>query len=123
MSSERMKDATAKAELPGAWKPRSVVEPKPISDVPDDIAESESWEVLCALHSGFAWSEQWRKIVLASAREIVRAKATLAGEKVSEARIDDVARTSSQYLGFCERHLRSRLRYEQQFRAEGGLHT
>lgn len=122
MPSERLKGpATNTTELPDAWKSRSAPEPTPITDVPAEIAEDTSWEVLCALHSGFSYSEQWRKIVIASAREVVRAKAVLVGQRLSEARIDDLARTSLQYLGFLERHLKSRVRYEQQFMARGGM--
>lgn len=61
----------------------------------------------------FGYAEHFRKIVLATCRELERAKALERGEKVSEARLDDLARTSDQYVQFIVdtlngRHLREK---------------
>jgi len=86
-----------------------------------DVAEEESYEVLAALHSGYAYSERWRKIVIAGCRESIRASAAISGQKLSEARIDDLAHLSSAYLSFIEAHLRSRIKFERAFLEKGGL--
>lgn len=59
-----------------------------------DPAQLEAW------FGNFGHAEHFRKVVLANCREIERAKATAAEQKVSEARLDDLARTSSTYVQF-----------------------
>ena len=75
--------------------------------------ESDDPAVLAAWYGPFGWAENLRKVCLASAREIVRAKAALTGEKLSEARIDDKARISPEYMSWLEKHLIGRTLYEQ----------
>ena len=59
-----------------------------------DAASLEAWFGL------FSHAEHFRKVVLASCREAERAKAAERGEKVSEARLDDLARTSDVYVQY-----------------------
>ena len=70
-------------------------------------ADLESW------YGPFGYADHWRKVVLANAREIVRATNALGGEKLSEARIDDRARTSDSYLTFLTTHLEGRRKREE----------
>jgi len=58
----------------------------------NDPASMEAW------FGNFGHAEHFRKVVLATARENERAKATLRQEKLSEARLDDLARTSDLYV-------------------------
>ena len=53
-----------------------------------------------------------RKIVLASCKEVERAKAVASGEKVSEARLDDLARVSDVYVSFIVSNLEGRTKRE-----------
>jgi hypothetical protein len=73
----------------------------------NDPADLESW------YGPFGYADHWRKVVLANAREIVRATNTMSGDKISEARIDDRARTSDAYLNFLTTHLDGRRKREQ----------
>ena len=73
----------------------------------DNPADLEAW------YGPFGYADHWRKVVLANAREIVRATNTLAGEKLSEARIDDRARTSNAYIEFLTVHLDGRRKREE----------
>lgn len=61
-----------------------------------------------AFYGNFGYADHWRKVALANCREIIRAKAALDGEKISEARIDDLARTHDIYLNFLTVHLKGR---------------
>lgn len=47
-------------------------------------------------------------MVLANCREIIRAQASLDNGKLSESRIDDLARTHANYLAFLTTHLNGR---------------
>jgi hypothetical protein len=51
-------------------------------------------------------------VILASARETVRASAAIHGTRLSEARIDDIAHVSAEYLMWLERSLRARIAWE-----------
>lgn len=53
-----------------------------------------------AMFGAFGNVEHWRKVVLASARELERAKASAAGTKLTEAAADDKARVSDRYVSF-----------------------
>lgn len=57
-----------------------------------DPASLESW------FGNWGHAEHLRKVVLATARENERAKAVIRQEKLSEARLDDLARTSDLYV-------------------------
>jgi hypothetical protein len=58
----------------------------------NDPASLEAW------FGNWGHAEHLRKVVLATARENERAKAVIRQEKVSEARLDDLARTSDLYV-------------------------
>jgi hypothetical protein len=68
--------------------------------------------VLSALYSGFAYAEHWRKIVLASCKEAIRATMALSKQHVTEARLLDLARLHPNYLQFMETHLLGRIKFE-----------
>jgi hypothetical protein len=68
----------------------------------DNPAELEAW------YSAWGFADHWRKVVLANCREIERARAAARNEKLSEARIDDRARTSDPYVDFLITHLQGR---------------
>lgn len=72
---------------------------------------------LAAWHSAFGYAEHYRKIVLANAKEIVRATAALEDVKLTEARIEDLARQHPIYLDFLARNLDGRRLYEAERRA------
>lgn len=61
----------------------------------------------------FGHAEHFRKVVLASAREVERAKAVAAETKVTEARLDDLARVSDLYVTYLIDTLRGRELREQ----------
>lgn len=82
----------------------------PICDTANP-ADLEAW------YGPFGNADHWRKVVLANAREIVRATNALGGEKISEARIDDRARTSDAYLEFLATHLHGRRKREENVRS------
>lgn len=78
--------------------------------------------VLSAMFGGYEpMAAVWRKVILASAREIVRSSAAISGTRLSEARIDDLARVSSEYLTWLERSLRARIAYERNVKDSGGV--
>ena len=81
----------------------------------------ESYEELAAFFSGFAYSETYRKVVLAACREAVRAGAAVSGQKVTGARLDDLARVHPAYLDYLTRHLRGRILWEREFLKMGGM--
>lgn len=76
--------------------------------------------VLAALYSGYAMYEAWRKVVLAQCRELIRAGASLGNRKLTEARIDDLARTHPSYLRYLEVHLHGRVKWEREVE-KGGI--
>lgn len=85
--------------------------PEPIAvlpPLPDELAP----EILSALYGNFGFCEHWRKVTLASCREIERAKAATAETKVSESRLDDLARLHPNYLAFLTKHLEGRILFE-----------
>ncbi len=61
-----------------------------------------------AFFGNFGYAEHFRKVVLANAREAARAKATRDEVKVTEARLDDQARTSDMYVNFLVHNLQGR---------------
>jgi hypothetical protein len=81
--------------------------------------DTEDWATLAAWYSGFPFWEAWRKVVLAQCREIIRAKHV--DVKISEARIDDLARLHPIYLDFLRRHLEGRQLWEHEHKQAGGL--
>jgi hypothetical protein len=91
---------------------------------PDDLPfmepESDAPEVLFAWHGGFAYSEHYRKVVLAHCRAIERAKAVAAAEKVTENTLEDRSRLHPAYLGYLARMLAGRVKYEAARREQMG---
>lgn len=85
-----------------------------IPDPDDDPA------VLAALYSGYAMYDVWRKVVLATCRELVRASAAMANQKLTEARLDDMAHTHPAFLRFMEVHLQGRIKWEREVQ-KGGI--
>lgn len=61
-----------------------------------------------AFYGNFSFCDHWRKTVLSNCKEIVRAKYELAGAKISESRIEDLARTHDIYLDYLTEHLKGR---------------
>ena len=90
-----------------------------IPDVPEP--DFDDYGCLAAWYSGYAFAEQYRKVVLAGCREAVRASATLSGRKVTESRLDDMARLHPAYLDFLAKHLTGRTKWEREFLAQGGM--
>ena len=76
--------------------------------------------VLAALYSGYAMYDVWRKIVLATCKELVRAAAAVDGRKITEARLDDLSHTHPSFLRFMEVHLRGRVAWERCVQESGG---
>lgn len=83
--------------------------------------DPDEYHELAAFYSGYAFYEVYRKTVLAACRELVRAGAGVSGQRISEARIDDLARQRPEYLEFLTKHLQGRMRWEQAFLAQGGM--
>lgn len=88
---------------------------------PVPLVESDDYATLAAWHSGFAYAETYRKVVLAHCAEAVRASCAVAGRKVSEGRIQDMARLHPEYLDFLRRMLEGRIKWEREYRKHGGL--
>lgn len=65
--------------------------------------------------------DDWRKVVLASCREIIRAKAVATKQRISEARIDDLARLHDNYIEFLVTHLNGRRLREAAIREPMGV--
>lgn len=68
--------------------------------------------VLAALYSGYAMYDVWRKVVLATCKELIRTAAGMSGQKMTEARLDDLAHKHPSFLQFMEIHLRGRVKWE-----------
>lgn len=77
-------------------------------------AELEAW------FGPFGYSDHWRKVVLANCREIERARATARAQRISEARLDDLARTSDSYIDFLISALNGRRLREEEVRSMAG---
>lgn len=75
----------------------------PVCDT-SDPASLEAW------FGNFGYADHFRKIVLASCREIARARAT---EKLTESKVDDIAHTSDVYVDFLIQCLNGRRLREQ----------
>lgn len=70
-------------------------------------ADLEAW------FGNFGYADHFRKVVLATVKELVRAQAT---EKVTEARLDDLARVHDIYVDFLTQCLNGRRLREQNVR-------
>lgn len=107
---------TAALPLPESWQTKVTPEVPRVA-IPD--RETNSYEELCAWYSGFSFCEHYRKVVQANCQEIVRARHV--GEKITEARIEALARLEPAYLNYLEKHLYGRKLWEKAFLAQGGL--
>lgn len=81
----------------------------------NDHASVESW------FGPFGYADHYRKVVLSGCREAVRAKYAVKEQKISESRIDDLARTHPNYLGFLADSLEGRTVRERNARERMGL--
>lgn len=81
----------------------------------NDPGALEAW------YGAFGYADHWRKCVLSDCREVIRASTTLAGSKLSEARIDDLARLHANYLEFLTVHLQGRILRERNVRQSMGV--
>lgn len=84
-----------------------------VPDAPEDPAE------LASLYGPFGFFDHWRKCVLAQAQELIRAKYATAQEKITESRLDSLARIHPAYLDFLDQHLQGRIRWEREVLKQG----
>lgn len=76
-------------------------------------ADLEAW------FGNYGYADHFRKVVLSSCREVARAKAT---EKLTEAKLDDLAHTSDVYVDFLIQCLQGRqLREQNVLESRSGL--
>ena len=73
-----------------------------------------------AFFGTFGHAEPFRKVVLASCREAVRAEYAVKNEKVTEARLDDLARTHPKYVDWLTYTLQGRVLREKNVLASAG---
>jgi hypothetical protein len=66
-----------------------------------------------AFYGNFAFFDHYRKSILAQCWEIERAKAAAANEKITEARLENLARLNPIYLDFLATHFNGRHQREQ----------
>ncbi len=83
-------------------------------DIPDwseeDPASLEAW------FGSYSFFDHYRKVVLSNCMEIERAKATVAGEKTTESRLESLARLHPNYKQFLADALQGRTAREQNVR-------
>ena len=90
-----------------------------IPDPPDDAAQ---YHELAAWYSGYAYAESYRKIVISSCKEAIRAGWIPKRDgRMTEARLEAMAYLHDSYLDFLRRHLLGRIRFEKAFLANGGM--
>jgi hypothetical protein len=109
----KVEDIGKDGNLPGPWATPTPATPHAPDETPvaperdtDDDATLYAW------YGPYGWCENYRKVTLAQCREIVRAQYALKNEKVTESRLDDLARTHALYLDFLATHLKGRQQYE-----------
>lgn len=83
--------------------------------------DGDDFATLAAWYSGFAFCEHYRKVVLAQCREATRGAVALAGQKFTEAKLDDMAHTHPNYLDYLAHHLQGRVKWEREYLAQGGM--
>lgn len=86
-------------------------------EIPDPPMEDPA--ELAAFFSGFAFSEHWRKVVLAQCEELIRAKFTATDTKITETRIQALARLHPGYLTFLDQNLQGRVCWEREVIKQG----
>lgn len=105
------------AELPASWqKP----EPVPVPDVivaptwnADDPAQLGAW------FGNYGHWEHWRKVVLSSCGEVLRAKLALDKQPVTETRLNVLAHLHPAYLEFLTDGLSGRTLWEAEVQKKG----
>lgn len=110
--------ATDANALPESWQPKAPPVVAPLA-IPE--RETDGYAELAAWFSGFSFSEHYRKVVQAQCQELVRAQFALTGEKVTETRLEALARLHPAYLNYLERQLHGRVLWEKEFLAQGGM--
>jgi hypothetical protein len=83
----------------------------------DDPGQVEAWFA----PGSYSHYEHFRKVVLAGCRELVRARAAVDAEKLSEARIDDKARLTDNYMQYLTDSLEGRSIRETMIRQRMGI--
>ena len=78
-------------------------------------------ELLAAWHGSFGFVEPFRKVILADCRLVERAKAQTTGERITEAKLDDLSHTSEDYVAFLTDALNGRVAYEKMIRERMGV--
>jgi hypothetical protein len=78
----------------------------PVADVPDvDFNDPAQLE---AFYGAFSFFDHYRKSVLSSCKELIRGRAINNKEKLTETRIEDLARTHPLYMDFLATHYEGR---------------
>jgi hypothetical protein len=81
---------------------------------PNDPASLEAW------FGNFGHAEHFRKVVMADCREAIRAEYDAKGEKISEARLEVLARTHNTYIDWLTYTLQGRVLRERNVLASAG---
>lgn len=104
-------------ELPESW--RKPAPPAPVKRV--DLPECNMTDPaqLFAFYGAFGYGDHLRKILLANCAEIVRAHYALDGERISEARIEQLARVHPNYVEWIVKNLKGRVLYEAEVMKRG----
>lgn len=85
-----------------------------VADVPGvDFSNPAELE---AFYGNFSFFDHYRKSVLASCCEVIRGKAAANGEKITETRIEQLARIHPMYLDFLATHYEGRTQREDNVR-------
>jgi hypothetical protein len=92
-----------------------------VEDIPaidmDDPGMVEAWFA----PGSYSHYEHYRKVVLAQCKELIRAKASVDGSKLSETRIDDLSRLHDNYLSYLRDSLEGRSIRETMVRQRMGV--
>jgi hypothetical protein len=76
---------------------------------------------LSAWYGPFSFFEPYRKVTISHCREACRAACAAQEQRVTEARLDDLAHLHPEYLEFLTTHLKGRIAYEMMTREEMGV--
>jgi hypothetical protein len=77
-----------------------------LADVPAvDFSDPAALE---AMYGNYSFFDHYRKVVLASCEELIRGRAAADGEKITEKRIESLARLHPNYLDFLATHYEGR---------------
>jgi hypothetical protein len=112
-----MKSPTDAAELPTGWKPKPGVTMRTEADVVIPPRASDDPAILGSWYGAFGFFDHWRKVRLSLCRELERGKH--ADQKVTEAKLDDLAHTHPAYVAFLTEHLYGRQLWEKEVEHRG----